>query len=73
MTKNSISGIFGLIREAFGDSDTSIANIYTLFCNSGRRGVVDALTVLLSNYIKCGLFFLFICSHNPIRKQTPAK
>ena len=27
MTEKSISGIFGLIREAFGDSATGIANI----------------------------------------------
>ena len=41
MTKNSILCIFGLIHEAFGDSATRIPNIYTMFCNSGRRGVVD--------------------------------
>ena len=41
MTKNSISGIFGLIPEMFGDGTTYIVNIYTKPCNSRQRGVVD--------------------------------
>ena len=41
MTINSISGIFELIYEVFGDSATRIANIYTTLCNSRRHGVVD--------------------------------
>ena len=41
MTKNNISGIFGLIREVLGDRDTKLANIYTILRNSGWRGVVD--------------------------------
>ena len=40
MTKNSISE-FSDIRVVANDSATRIANIYTVFCNSGRRGVVD--------------------------------
>ena len=41
MTEKSISGISGLIREAFGDSTMRIANIFTIHCHSGQCGVVD--------------------------------
>ena len=53
MTKNSISSIFRLIHEAFGDRATSIANIYTIHCNSRQIGVVDTLTVLSSLKVEC--------------------
>ena len=68
MTKNSISGIFGLIREVFSNSTTRIANIYTIhcICNSGGCGVVDTSLghdplewSKLSYYTAQSLFFFF--------------
>ena len=68
MTENSIWSIFGLFRKAFDDSAKRIANIYTIFCNSGQRGVVDTFTLFLSSVKdKCrictaqslSLFFFF--------------
>ena len=46
MTRNSILSSFGLIREAFGDSVTSIASIYTLTLKQPTEwysGYIDSL------------------------------
>ena len=66
VTKNSISCIFGLLREAFAESAMRKPNIYTILCVTAD-GVVywnDCLNILYSR-VNCRIgtsqtfFFLF--------------
>ena len=61
MTKKNVSCIFGLIPGAFGDtcSTTRIPNIYTIFCNSGRRSVEVNCIIGTSQSFSLSLFFFF--------------